>query len=225
MSEQERRYVLADELARLIRIRGAAEELLPDVVNNLTLEDLDALIAEGRAAQTTDAKEDLEAGGAGTRAAITLGDLRETTIDIRNIGMAQFKRKNPALRKQFEAIPMEAFSDQDILAQAVIADAAWGMVPNAATYEPRTGLTRAVYQAQIADCQTQIGTEAKEVAEATGASLDRNEVAVKLHDVNVEWYAVGSNSFPKHSPKWERVQRTLIHEHTTEGAPKLPDPS
>jgi len=139
MSDTERRYVLEDELARLIGIRGAAEMLLPDVVNNMTLEDLDALIAEGRAAQATDVKEDTEAGTVGTTTSL-------------------------ALYKQFKAIPVEAFTDQAILAQAVIADAAWGMVPNPATYEPKPGLTRTAYQAQIADGQTRIGAEAKEVA-------------------------------------------------------------
>ncbi|PIU63773.1 MAG: hypothetical protein COS85_15075 [Armatimonadetes bacterium CG07_land_8_20_14_0_80_59_28] len=164
MSDTERRYVLEDELARLIGIRGAAEMLLPDVVNNMTLEDLDALIAEGRAAQATDVKEDTEAGTVGTTTSLALDDLQETTIEIRNIGMKQFKRKNLALYKQFKAIPVEAFTDQAILAQAVIADAAWGMVPNPATYEPKPGLTRTAYQAQIADGQTRIGAEAKEVA-------------------------------------------------------------
>lgn len=211
----ERYYVLRDEIVLAMRKRAAAAELLPDVHADMPPESWDELIAEGNAAQATEAEEGDDALVAVGSADADLETLKEDSTQVRNAGMKRYKRKNPTLFKVFQAIPVDADADQDILARAVTAAAAWASAPDAATWQPIVGKNLTAFQAEITANQTKQGTRAKETTEAAAARSKRNEMAIKIRDKNVEWYGTAIGAYPENSPQWNIVHGTIDHKDTT----------
>jgi hypothetical protein len=198
---REKYYDLGAEIDRAKECRAVAGEI-EEVVAGMAAAAWDTEIAAAEAAELADETADRVDDSAGGHLKSLSTELDGICRNIRTIGKSRFKLTDPNLADQFQDVPSTANTLAQILSRARLLNIAWGMTPDADTWEPIPGVTRAALQAKVAAVEAAETDASQKENAAKTAHNDAREKAVHLHNLTVAYRTQGLATFPTGSSKW-----------------------
>lgn len=215
MSEESgRHYDMGEELGRAGDSLSVARIMGEVVIGGMSVAFWEGKTAAGEAMEALDEDSDDDSESAAGLVRLLSTDLDGLTRSVRRIAIERFKRSDGVLTRQFRKVATSAYSVRGIIARAEDVDRAWGNAPDAATWEPVPGLTRAAFQAKIAALKAAEGDAKDKEQTALKVSDNADKLAADLHADTVSYRIQGLATFPRGSAEWNQFDSLPT---TTEG--------